>query len=949
MGLGKEAGTAEKHVNGLKKTLGGIWRITGGILLFNVIRNITHSVRDLIKTTLDFETQLYNINSVAQLSTGELAKLKDQILDIALDPRVKDGPATLAAGMYEIVSAGYSTSEALTLVKVAAIAATAGMTTTDVAADVLISTLGAYSLGVDQATKVSDQLFQIVNISKYTFEDLANSLATVTPVASVLGVGIDEVGAAMATMAAQGVDAETATVQLNAVMTGFLKPTEAMTKALNDSGYASGEALIQAKGLGGALQWAAEHTNGSAEAAAALFGDVRALRGILQLTKEDGKAYADNMDLMSNAQDGAGATAKALEQQMKANSFQLAVLRKNVQVLAILVFGTFAPILNKVLTGINKFVSGSIQGFRHFRDKGYGILEAMRAGIKKTLLDMFGPGTTKKALKFFDTFVSFFLTAKEIVLGVWVPIKAVLSFMFKYFNILGPAILGAVIGLKLFSIAMGILEVVLAIVNLELAPLTIAMLAFAAIGALVAVAWINNWGDIQGKTKTAIAFIGKWIGKLWDFVKPAVDVIKLLGHYFHDVATNKIQPGNLAKLPGWIRPIALVIARVIKSVRAFIVIWQRAGALAAFRNIKVQINQLGKAIRGFLDQLGLHHFADAVRDTFRDLAKLFDDTVSLIDDIVHGRWREVWQDLLKIGGDLLHLMIDRFRMAFALLVDIFILIPWGKVGSALWSGFKWAIDFLVTTGIPFLLQAGWDLIQYLFNGLVSFWDTTLAPWLAGLVPLLLGYFNTADVFTMFFNVGNFILDGLGQGITFAWNWLTGWFGDLPGRLIDAFVHIYWDFRSIGQDIINGMADGIQEVWGNLTGWIDSIIGQLDRIPAWLRPGSPSKTMTEYGAGAMAGLSLGLDKGLPKVKSSISQVMSALGQPTEIGRGAPRTQGLASVASAAVSGGGGGFGSITVQVTVPGTGDPEAVANRVGDVVVSRILRAMNRMETVGAS
>lgn len=146
-----------------------------------------------------------------------------------------------------------------------------------------------------------------------------------------------------------------------------------------------------------------------------------------------------------------------------------------------------------------------------------------------------------------------------------------------------------------------------------------------------------------------------------------------------------------------------------------------------------------------------------------------------------------------------------------------------------------------------------------------------------------------------------------------------------------------------------MADGIQEVWGTLTGWIDSIIGQLDRIPAWLRPGSPSKTMTEYGAGAMAGLSLGLEKGMPKVRSSISQVMSAFGQPTEIGRGAPRTQGLASVASAAISGGGGGFGSITVQVTVPGTGDPEAVANRVGDVVVSRILRAMNRMETVGAS
>lgn len=849
-----------------------MWRITGGILLFNVIRHITHAIRDLIGVVFDFEEAMYNVNSVAQLDAKALAKLNDQVITLALDPRIRDGPAMLAAGLYTIASSGYEAKDALIVLEQAALASTAGMTTTAVAADVLVSTLGAYNLGVGSAVEVTNQLFQIVNISKYTFEDLASALDSVTPTAAALGIGLNEIGAALAVFAKRGVDAQTATVQMNAILSAMLKPTTEMTAALHSLGYETGQEMIAANGFVGTMKIWAAVVGEDADMASALFGDVRALRGEMNLVNDGAVELTKNLALMNKAQDDGGAMSRALAEQMKSNAFQIDVFQKNLQVLAVLGFGMIAPYLNKALVGINTFVSGSITAFRHFRDKGYSIFDALRAAIKKTLQMMFGSDVVTPVLKFFDDFVNAFYTIKGVVILVWPILRKMLSFLVDHFNILGPAILGAVVALKAFNIVTAVSKSNMAGMIKMLVGLPLPLLIIMALGALLAVAWTKNWGDIQGKTKVAVEFIGKWLGKIWVFIRPVVMAIVELGRYLKAVATGDIRPfgEELKKLPGWIQPIAFVLGRVVKTLRVFFKVWQDRGFLAAIKTIPVQIRAFGRAISMFFESMGLKKFSVGLKALFYDVARLFGHVVDLVDDVVHGRWKEAWEDLGNIAIDLFWIYIDNLRTQIAFIADVFGMIPWKKIGLALLAGFIIVLDYVFTTIIPWLAITGAHILVGLYDAIVEYWNDTISPWFSGLIDIIQDYFKDAGSWLK--QTGNDILGGMWDGITFAWDWGWAWFRNIMDWIKNAFLGAPYVLWQVGAELVMGLWNGIVWAWNWMTKQLSLLWASL---PEWMKKlwgiMSPSKVFAKIGKEIPAGLVVGIKSGMGEVEKSISRM------------------------------------------------------------------------------
>lgn len=418
-GLDKRASRATGTLGKLRGAMTGVFKrglgVAVGLGLFRLVQKIGGAFRQLGNEVLDFDEQMRNVNSIAQLSEKAFGRLTGAVLELAEDSRITDLPAKLAAGLYTLTSSGYSTADSMTILKVAAMGATAGLTSTDVATDVLASTLGAYGRTAKDATATMNELFQIVFVSKYTFEDLALSMATVTPAAAALGVSVLEVGAAMATMGKQGTDAQTATVQLNGVLTGLLEPTDAMIALLSEMGYSSGSAAIEALGFAKVLQILQTAIGGDAEKAAELFGDVRALRGILQLTTQDGALYAENLEMMGHAQDGAGATAKALTEQMKSARFQLRLLRKNV----ILFFteGIGAPAAKKFaafLALFNRFFSRMFKLRREFNN-----LKGFLLSFHIILHQLFGRKIGDAFFEVFREGIRIFRLFRDIVNGDW--------------------------------------------------------------------------------------------------------------------------------------------------------------------------------------------------------------------------------------------------------------------------------------------------------------------------------------------------------------------------------------------------------------------------------------------------------------------------------------------------------------------------------------------------
>jgi TP901 family phage tail tape measure protein len=179
-------------------------------------------------------------------------------------------------------------------------------------ADLATSAVNAYGESNLDGAQAVDVLAEAVRLGKLEPAELAASLGDVLPLASVLGVRFDEVGAAMAGMSKTGTDASTASTQLRGIFNALVKPTGEAERALADMGL-SAEGLreqIKEKGLFNTLETLTDAFDGNIEATATVFGNVRALTGVLDLM---GPSIDDNRELFALMADDIGVLDEAFD------------------------------------------------------------------------------------------------------------------------------------------------------------------------------------------------------------------------------------------------------------------------------------------------------------------------------------------------------------------------------------------------------------------------------------------------------------------------------------------------------------------------------------------------------------------------------------------------------------------------------------------------------------
>jgi TP901 family phage tail tape measure protein len=266
---------------------------------------------------LDFDRSMRNVNSIAQLPEKRFISLKKQVLDLA-GPTAQ-APKTLAEGLYDLVSSGFTADESIRILHKSALAASAGLTTTEVSTKAVAASLNAYHLPAQKAGWVSDTLFETVNRGVLTFDELARSIGDVLPFASQLNVPLNQVGAALSTMTKEGLSSAEAVTRTKNVLVTLIKPGKALTETLEGMGV-SGEELVKKKGLQGALEAIVGTTKGGKAEIAELFPNIRALGGVLALVgKNAGFAQKD----LAAFKDTTGATNKVLNEQEKSFGFKL--------------------------------------------------------------------------------------------------------------------------------------------------------------------------------------------------------------------------------------------------------------------------------------------------------------------------------------------------------------------------------------------------------------------------------------------------------------------------------------------------------------------------------------------------------------------------------------------------------------------------------------------------
>jgi TP901 family phage tail tape measure protein len=278
-----------------------------------------------VKTSAEFEQSLANIQSITKQTDESLSALGNSFLEMSMDmSKTTDSAQNLSEAYYLIIGSGVDAADAMDVLEAATKAASAGLTTTEVAAEAMVATLNAYGLEATEAARISDLMFQTVNRGVGSFEDLSSAMGSVVGSAAQLKVSEEELFAAIATLSKQGQSFETATTNINAALTSLMAPTDALQKAFSDLGYESGSAMIETLGFAGTMQKLAEYTGGSQEAMQALFGDTRSMRAAFGLTGKAADMFAEDIAAMGEA---TGAASEAFA--INTNTFQAAM--KNLQ------------------------------------------------------------------------------------------------------------------------------------------------------------------------------------------------------------------------------------------------------------------------------------------------------------------------------------------------------------------------------------------------------------------------------------------------------------------------------------------------------------------------------------------------------------------------------------------------------------------------------------------
>ena len=297
-----------------------------------------------VRAAVDFEKGMAN---VATLLDGDF-KTRIKELGINIQDLMKQtglSASTLQEGLYQTISALGDTADSMSILEIASKGAVAGNATVTDSVNLLSAVMKGYGeVSEASAKSVSDMAFQAVKLGQTTFPELASSMGKVIPLADTLKLSQEELFGAMATLTGVTGQAAEVSTQLRGILVDLMDPSEEMANALNEMGYETGVAAIEAEGLGGTLDGLKKSVNGNETEFANLFGRIEGTVAALALSGSQADVFTKKTLAM---RDAVGSTDEAFERQQNTMSSSMARMKETFNVMLIKVGDELMPIIKE--------------------------------------------------------------------------------------------------------------------------------------------------------------------------------------------------------------------------------------------------------------------------------------------------------------------------------------------------------------------------------------------------------------------------------------------------------------------------------------------------------------------------------------------------------------------------------------------------------------------------
>ena len=308
----------------------------------------------------DFEKQMSRVQAIAGATKEELEKLTNQAIDLGASTSFS--ASEVAAGMENLASAGFTTSEIMRAMPGLLDLAASSGTDLATASEIAASAIRGFGLDADRAGHVADVFAEAAAKTNAQTEDMGEAMKYIAPVAHTMGISLEETAAAIGIMSDAGIKGSQAGTSLRGALTRLTKPTDKMTKVMEKLGISFYDSEGKMKSLTEIIKMLQDSTAKLSEeqqqyTLATLFG-TESLSGMLSLIQRGPK----ELNNLTKSFEGADGAAKDMANTMLDNtSGAIEEMKGSLESAGIAIQKTLAPYIKDLTKKIQELVDKFIK------------------------------------------------------------------------------------------------------------------------------------------------------------------------------------------------------------------------------------------------------------------------------------------------------------------------------------------------------------------------------------------------------------------------------------------------------------------------------------------------------------------------------------------------------------------------------------------------------------
>jgi len=283
-------------------------KLIGGFIIIN-------QLREAVTQSLEFSRAMSQVSSIVDSTDQEIRDLGGSVRELAIQFGTNE--VDVARGLYFTLSSGIEdTRDAVEVLTQANKLSVAGFADVETVIDLLTSTINAYGFKVKDAGRINDIFFSAVKLGKAELPELAHNMGAVLPIASQMGVSLEEVTAAISALTLGGQNADEAVTSIRQLLINLLNPTSNAKQIISeleqktaDFGTGGLAAAVKTKGLVSVMQTLGRELGNNQLAMREIIPDARGMTAAFALS---GNQLESFKRILGEIEKSAGSTDKAV-------------------------------------------------------------------------------------------------------------------------------------------------------------------------------------------------------------------------------------------------------------------------------------------------------------------------------------------------------------------------------------------------------------------------------------------------------------------------------------------------------------------------------------------------------------------------------------------------------------------------------------------------------------